>query len=356
MAPSRLRPFMMLRKLKLATVHAANALGICSALMKTQWRRQRLLILSYHGVSLDDEHLWNPGLYMHREQLRERFTALKKWRANVIPLDQAISDLYSGQLPERSVVLTFDDGMYDFYAVAHPLLKEFGFPSTVYLTTYYSGFNRPVFDVMCSYLLWKGRACRLRWPEVLSGEVNLDEAGREIADQQIKAFARERGLSGHEKDVLLASLAERLRVDYEDLCRRRILHIMTPDEVAQIAAGGTDIQLHTHRHRVSAQREPFLQELHDNRSRIPSKSSLRHFCYPGGFYLPQFVEWLRDDGILSSTTCEPGMASKKSNPLLLPRLVDHAGIPRAEFVAWLSGFGSLLPHRARQMSEGYLLD
>lgn len=347
---------MMLRKLKLATVHAANALGISYVLMNTKWRRQRLLILCYHGVSLDDEHLWNPGLYMPPEQVRARFTALKKWRANVIPLDQAISGLYSGQLPERSVVMTFDDGMYDFYAVAHPLLKEFGFPTTVYLTTYYSGFNRPVFDVMCSYLLWKGRARKLRWPEVLSGEVNLDEAGCEFASQRIKTFAREHCLSGQEKDGLLASLAGRLQVDYEALCRRRILHIMTPDEVSQIAAEGTDIQLHTHRHRVSAKRERFLQELHDNRSCISSKSSLRHFCYPGGFYLPQFVEWLRDDGILSSTTCEPGIASKKDNPLLLPRLVDHAGVTQAEFIAWLSGFGSFLPRRVREMSEGYLLD
>ena len=41
----------------------------------------------------------------------------------------------AGDLPERPVVLTFDDGYGDFYSQALPLLKQHGFTGTVFQTT-----------------------------------------------------------------------------------------------------------------------------------------------------------------------------------------------------------------------------
>ena len=290
--------------------------------------------------------------------LRERFELLKEHRANIISLDQGVKGLYAGTLPERSVVLTFDDGSYDFYRLVVPLLRQFGYTATVYLTTYYSDFNRPVFDVMCSYLLWKGRGQLLKYPGVLPAEIVLDDEGQATALREIQQLAHKRALSGREKDVLLASIAARLKIDYESLCSRRILHLMTPEEVAAVSRVGVDVQLHTHRHRVSLDRHKFLREIDENRIRIAASSStpLRHFCYPGGLCLPQFPVWLRESGMVSATTCKPGLASESSDPLLLPRVVDHCNVPRAEFFAWVSGLGSLLPHRHHTMSGRQLAE
>lgn len=348
----------MLRELKSLTLELAGTLGAPALLMRSKWRSSRLLILCYHGVSIDDEHLWDPELYMPVELLRKRFLMLAELGANVISLQQGVESLYAGDLPERSVVITFDDGSHDFYRRALPLLKEFGYPATVYLTTYYSEFNRPVFDVMCSYLLWKGRGRRLEHIKALSSEVFLDDKGRSSASRQIRRFADQQRLSGREKDDLLACIATRLNIDYEALCKRRVLHLMTPHEVASAAGDGIDIQLHTHRHRVSVHKEKFLREIEQNRAVIAASSSTptRHFCYPGGLHLPEFPGWLRDSGVVSATTCEPGLADKKTNPHLLPRLVDHCGLTQIEFSAWVSGLASLLPHRAHPPSEGQLME
>jgi peptidoglycan/xylan/chitin deacetylase (PgdA/CDA1 family) len=42
-------------------------------------------------------------------------------------------------LPRRAVVLSFDDGFQDFYESAFPVLREFGFPATVFLVTGHCG-------------------------------------------------------------------------------------------------------------------------------------------------------------------------------------------------------------------------
>ena len=89
--------------------------------------------------------------------LRRRMDALAEARCNVLPLGEAMQRLSDHSLPERAVAITLDDGFHDAYRVAVPLIESYNFPVTLYLTTYYVGFNRPVFDPMCSYLLWKGR-------------------------------------------------------------------------------------------------------------------------------------------------------------------------------------------------------
>ena len=53
--------------------------------------------------------------------------SLEAW-CSVLPLGEALQRLRSGDLPPRSVALTFDDGTYDFFKQAYPLLKSMVFP------------------------------------------------------------------------------------------------------------------------------------------------------------------------------------------------------------------------------------
>ena len=116
------------------------------------------MILCYHGVSLDDEHEWNPTLYISARTLARRLDALRRLGCTVLSLPEAVDRLYEKSLPKRAVVLTFDDGYYDFKAKALPLLEARGYPATVYVAT-----ERWTNDISIDHLrtgTWRGGRTR----------------------------------------------------------------------------------------------------------------------------------------------------------------------------------------------------
>lgn len=349
----------MLRSLKQLALRGAESVGMLARVRDSGWRQQRLLILCYHGISIDDEHEWNPELYMSPERFRERLTRLRDGGYNVVPLAEGVRRMYDGTLPARAVAITFDDGAHDFAARAVPILTEFNYPATVYLTTYYCRVRRPVFDTMFGYLVWKAGVAEFDGADLVQGGgivrvTNQDE--RVGAMLRAREHARARRLNGREKDGLLRLLAERIGVDYDSVAERLLFHIMSPEQVSALPRDLIDVQLHTHRHRTPRDQVAFQREIRDNRREIAAilenGGSIEHFCYPSGYHEARFLPWLREEGVSTATTCTPGLASPSDDPLLLPRLVDTMNISPLVFDAWLAGAAAWLPRRASAPPAG----
>jgi len=326
-----------------AVAGTAKTTGLLSLYGRSAWRTRRLLILCYHGISLHDEHLWNPGLYLDRDTFRARMQLLRSAQCNVLPLHEALTRLKEGTLPPRSVVLTVDDGSYDFYAVGAPIVQEFGFPATIYLTTYYCQRQLPVFNTMCAYLLWKAQGKDLSLDGLLPEGDEVHTAGMEWMriSRRFIDHARVANLSALAKDELAGQLAGRLGFDYSALRRERLLHMMNPEEASRLSKQGFSLELHTHRHKTPNDPVLFRREITDNAAAIREITggiSPRHFCYPSGDYLPQFFSWLRELGVESATTCNPGLMERGIDPLRIPRLLDMPSIQAAEIESWIAGF------------------
>lgn len=60
---------------------------------------------------------------------------------NYTPLTvtQFTTALATNSLPERPLLVTFDDGTADFYTGALPILQKYNFPATLYITSHYIG-------------------------------------------------------------------------------------------------------------------------------------------------------------------------------------------------------------------------
>jgi peptidoglycan/xylan/chitin deacetylase (PgdA/CDA1 family) len=348
----------MLRTIKLGVLRSLKAVGLFDVVADSRWRQKRLLILCYHGTSLEDEHLWRPALYLEPRLLEQRLETLKRGHYAVLPLAEALERLWAGSLPRRAVCITFDDGTYDFYKQAYPLLKRYQFPATVYQTTYYMDFERPIFTLICSYMLWKRRGVVISDGTELGLNVPLDlrtEAGRHKVVCGLLDIAEREDWSGQKKDEMAVRLARFLKIDYEALREKQILRIMNRAQVEEIAAHGIDVQLHTHRHRTPEDEQLFRREIQDNRRELESVRVRNpvHFCYPAGVYREQFYRWLAAEQVVSATTCDNGLASTNSEPMLIPRYIDNQSRTAIDFESWLSGMGDLLAFR-RAATQKYV--
>ena len=95
-------------------------------------------ILCYHQFT--DKDISRHPLVLQKNKFREQLQYLKDNNFQVLRLEEL--ELYlNGErpIPDKSVILTIDDGYRSIYSIAYPLLKEFNFPVTVFLYTDFIG-------------------------------------------------------------------------------------------------------------------------------------------------------------------------------------------------------------------------
>ena len=151
-----------MKKFLFALLYSTRAIGLISWL-----NRKRVSIICYHSVT-DDADRVERDLYKQHIPLTRFLSHLDYLQAHhtVISLSQYVDARRNNlRLPNRSVVLTFDDGFEDFYTIAAPHLHQRRLPATVFIITE-RAFGRSV---------PKGESC-LNWDQIRE----LAAAGIEI--------------------------------------------------------------------------------------------------------------------------------------------------------------------------------
>jgi len=119
-----------MKKAIFALLHATRVINLVS------WvNRERVAIVCYHSVTEtrvdSDPHKQHIPLQLfleHLDYLQQHY--------NVVSLSEYLAARHEKRrLPDYSVVLTFDDGFEDFYAVAAPHIREGKIPATVFVIT-----------------------------------------------------------------------------------------------------------------------------------------------------------------------------------------------------------------------------
>ena len=88
-------------------------------------------ILTYHGL---EEASGQNGLYtLRRSQFEAQMGYLFEKKYQTISLEKIRQYLEGKSVPEKSVVITFDDGMESDFLVAFPVLKRYGFQATFFV-------------------------------------------------------------------------------------------------------------------------------------------------------------------------------------------------------------------------------
>ena len=91
----------------------------------------RVSVIGYHDLA---ENLPETAMRIHTSKFRKQMEAIRQLGIKVITLDE-FTAWKKGEkdIPAKSILITFDDGWKSVYTDAYPILKEFGFPFTVFL-------------------------------------------------------------------------------------------------------------------------------------------------------------------------------------------------------------------------------
>lgn len=99
--------------------------------------RPQIRAFIYHHFGKQDKY---PSTSVSVKQFRQHLAYLKKHDYTVLPLGKALERMHSDQgLPEKTAVLTIDDGYRSIWENAVPLLDEYGYKATIFVPTSHVG-------------------------------------------------------------------------------------------------------------------------------------------------------------------------------------------------------------------------
>jgi peptidoglycan/xylan/chitin deacetylase (PgdA/CDA1 family) len=91
----------------------------------------RVSVLGYHDLS---ENLPETAMRLRTAKFRTQMQSIRDLGIKVITMEQFTAwKKFGTPIPNRSIVITFDDGWKSVYTEAFPILKELGFPYTLFL-------------------------------------------------------------------------------------------------------------------------------------------------------------------------------------------------------------------------------
>ena len=162
------------------TLAGAGALGVLGLSARWNWWRPTAAgfpILMYHKVGVPPAGSKLKKLWVSVDQLRWQMAYLKRHGYAPLTLRRAAEILAEGgPLPDNAVAITFDDGYRNNVENGWPVLREFGFPATLFVVVNAVGRDN----------FWHDPATETRLP-MLSWEelVTLRDAGWDIGSHTL---------------------------------------------------------------------------------------------------------------------------------------------------------------------------
>lgn len=281
-------------------------------------------ILMYHSVLEDPSKQADSlgGIIHSQPVFRQQMELLAREFHPVSVNELAVLLRGEGKIPERCVVVTFDDGYRDNFENATPILDGFGIRGTFYVT---------VNCIERAQLPWPSRVrfalrtTRLNnWTDPAGTLWPLEtEAGRERAFAKACEYCCR--LAGDEQEQLVIAIENALEARIPPDSNRLM---MSWDELRKLTDQGHVVGSHTLSHPNLAQIlcADARAELDRSRSTLEKQLNRKvsHFSYPCPALSPhwneQTVEECRRAGYETAVVTDGGIARKGDNPLCLPRV------------------------------------
>lgn len=209
---------------------AKNIVGVLGGLLplkllfKYYW--SDCIVLTYHSLAgYDVEPEINKFPYRTKQAFEQDIKYISK-NFNVLGLKEFLEiHREGGQFPQRSVLLTFDDGLAIQYDHIYPILKSRNIPATFFINNAFID-NQDLHYERKKYLILR----RLnKWQDIsLEREIlnTISEGQDEILDLNLETFVHKMKYKSKNK---LDLIAEKLGIPFEDYLKNHRIYMSTQE-------------------------------------------------------------------------------------------------------------------------------
>jgi len=291
------------------------------ALLLERLTRGRGRILNFHRVADDKPYPWMPLGSISLGEFENRISYICS-KYKLLTLQELADRILMGEpLLQDSMVLTFDDGYKDMYSNAYPILRKYGAPATVFLTTGHIGTGELFWWDKIGYVIYNSRLDRIQLNGVSHSLGTIEEKSKTL---DILLAEADTG-SEDQKKMLINNLATAGGVKIPDGLGEELT--LSWSEIRTMSNDGIDFGAHTVTHpiltRVSL--EQAKSEIFQSKVEIENRlnKQVTTFAYPRGMagdFNTQTVALLKQAGFKCAVTAIPGMVSQQTNPYAFGRI------------------------------------
>jgi len=245
--------------------------------------KANFIALLYHRIKEKDEDsdLLPTLINASPEEFEKEIKFLIK-NFNVISSDDVINNLKDDKpLPEKSMVITFDDGYRDNYLNAFPVLKKYKAPATIFLTSDFIDNEDLIWMDKIAYMLDRIKEHSL----AVSGLGVYNVINKRKKDKAKLAIIEYlKSIDDCEKDKIMNSLRRDWNLDVDGHAAER--YYLSSKEILEMAGNGITFGSHSSSHpvltRIDARR--LEKEILKSKARIEGivGKKVELFAYPHG--------------------------------------------------------------------------
>lgn len=324
--------FAIVRQLAALSLHHT---GLLRVILENRLRDQSV-ILTYHRV-IDDERALltnsHPGIVvsdivfeMHMRTLRRRFNpiSLHEFQTHIVQ---------RAALPERSCLVTFDDGWIDNYEIAFPILQKYEIPAVIFL---------PVNFISSDAMFWQ-EEMRMILTRMLSSDDEMQLAKlikilesestfRKPTNEDIRSYVEKlKDLSDGEIDLALELVRREFGSRDESPHYDRYL---AWEQVLEMQAAGITFASHalSHRRLCGLSDAQCRTELVTSQTILEERLGhpVRAIAYPNGDYDERVMKEAKKAGYSMAFSTRGGFVQPSCNSLAVPRNNIHNNNARTE--------------------------
>jgi peptidoglycan/xylan/chitin deacetylase (PgdA/CDA1 family) len=261
-----------------------------------------------------------------------------------ISLDDAIERLRNRtRLPQRAVIVTFDDGYADNYRLALPILVRYRIPASIYLVSSTLTERTVLWTSRLRYVLGACRRNALETTDAAGRPMRLllETRAQRLTTARTLTNMLNRMTRGN-RDRHLDMLAAQLGV--QDLPPAPEW-FLSPSQIIEMSACGVTFGAHTVSHPSLPMIDPSEAESEVLQSKLDLElvlgAPVQHFSYPNSgslhdHYDAHAVDTVARVGFKSGVTSTRGWLDESSDVFVVPRVgINRSRAPLERFACWL---------------------